>query len=139
MEVRCECSAVVFRTPTPQPLALYICHCSDCRRQAGSAFGSSAIFPKFELPEDSKLSCYSRLTASGQVMLCYFCKGCGARLIHTTAGKNVVSIKAGCIEGVDWSKAIHLWTKSAMVPIPEGCETHSEDSSESSDYDGLVS
>lgn len=42
--------------------------------------------------------------------------------------KNVVSIKGGCIEGLDWNKAIHLWTKSAMVPIPEGSETHSETS-----------
>ena len=42
--------------------------------------------------------------------------------------KNVISIKGGCIEGLDWKKAIHLWTKSAMVPIPEGSETHSETS-----------
>lgn len=47
----------------------------------------------------------------------------------TLQAKNVVSVKGGCIEGLDWSKAIHLWTKSAMVPIPEGSETHSEDPS----------
>jgi hypothetical protein len=43
-------------------------------------------------------------------------------------GKNVVSVKGGCIEGLDWKKAIHIWTSSAMVPIPEGSETHSEES-----------
>ncbi len=43
-------------------------------------------------------------------------------------GKNVVSVKGGCIEGLDWERAIHIWTKSAMVPIPEGSETHSEES-----------
>lgn len=43
--------------------------------------------------------------------------------------KNVVSVKGGCIEGLDWTKAIHIWTKSAMVPIPEGSEAHSERSS----------
>lgn len=46
--------------------------------------------------------------------------------------KNVVSVKGGCLEGLDWAKAIHLWTKSAMVPIPEGSETHSEDSANTS-------
>ena len=42
--------------------------------------------------------------------------------------KNVVSVKGGCLEGLDWKRAIHIWTKSAMVPIPEGSETHSEES-----------
>ncbi len=51
-------------------------------------------------------------------------------------GKNVVSVKAGCLEGLDWKKAIHIWTKSAMVPIPEGSETHSEES-EYTDYADL--
>lgn len=37
---------------------------------------------------------------------------------------NVISIKGGCIEGLGWSRAIHLSTKSAMVPIPEGSEAH---------------
>jgi len=44
-----------------------------------------------------------------------------------------VSVKGGCIEGLDWKKAIHIWTSSAMVPIPEGSETHSEES-EYTDY-----
>lgn len=42
--------------------------------------------------------------------------------------KNVVSVKGGCLEGLDWDKAIHIWTKSAMIPIPEGAESYSEDS-----------
>ncbi|KAI0126929.1 hypothetical protein BJ170DRAFT_630521 [Xylariales sp. AK1849] len=52
-----------------------------------------------------------------------------------TPGKNVVSVKGGCIEGLNWNKAIHIWTKSAMVPIPEGCESHPEEPSDS-DYSG---
>ena len=43
-------------------------------------------------------------------------------------GKKVVSVKGGCIEGLDWKNAIHIWTKSAMVPIPEDIESHSEES-----------
>ncbi|KIH94501.1 hypothetical protein SPBR_06138 [Sporothrix brasiliensis 5110] len=111
MEARCQCGAVSFMTPTAKPLALYICHCHDCRRQSSSAFGTSAIFPRFPLPDDSLISCYT----------------CGTRLLHTTPGKNVVSVKGGCLEGLDWRSAIHIWTKTAMVPIPEGSESHSEE------------
>ncbi|KAL2130398.1 hypothetical protein VTI74DRAFT_6526 [Chaetomium olivicolor] len=128
MDASCQCGAVTFKTPTPKPLALYICHCHDCQRQTSSAFGTSAIFPRFPLPDAELLRCYKRPVSSGQTLYCYFCKQCGTRLIHTTPGKNVVSVKGGCIEGLDWKTAIHIWTKSAMVPIPEGSETYSEDS-----------
>jgi hypothetical protein len=49
-------------------------------------------------------------------------------------GKNVVSVKGGCIDGLDWKEAVHIWTKSAMVPIPEGSESHTTESSIRSDY-----
>ncbi|KAI2782701.1 Mss4-like protein [Daldinia loculata] len=122
MDARCQCGAVAFKTPLPKPLALYICHCAECRRQTSSAFGTSAIFPRFPLPRAELMSCYT-----------YFCRNCGTRLLHTTPGKNVVSVKGGCIDGLDWSRAIHIWTKSAMIPIPEGSETYSEEPTES-DY-----
>ncbi|KAI0474666.1 glutathione-dependent formaldehyde-activating [Xylaria cf. heliscus] len=136
MEARCECGAVQFKTPLPRPLALYICHCAECRRQSSSAFGTSAIFPRFPLPKAELLSCYTRPTQSGHTLYCYFCQQCGTRLIHTTPGKNVVSVKGGCIEGLDWNTAIHIWTRAAMVPIPEGSESHSEEPTES-DYSSM--
>ncbi|RYC54724.1 hypothetical protein CHU98_g11479, partial [Xylaria longipes] len=127
MEARCQCGAVRFTTPLPKPLALYICHCAECRRQSSSAFGTSAIFPRFELPKTELLSCYT--TNVGFV----FRQATYAFGAHLVLGKNVVSVKGGCIEGLDWATAIHIWTKSAMVPIPEGSESHSEEPTES-DY-----
>jgi hypothetical protein len=55
----------------------------------------------------------SRPTASGHTLNCYFCKTCGTRLIHSTPGKEVVSVKGGCIEGLDWGSAKHIWCKRA--------------------------
>lgn len=136
MEVQCQCGSVRFKTPLPQPLALYICHCESCRRQTSSAFGTSAIYPRFEIPDTELLSCYTRPTSSGHTLYCYFCKNCGTRLFHSTPSKNVISVKGGCITGLDWTKAIHIWTNSAMVPIPEGSETHSEESGYSNEYGG---
>ncbi|RYP67400.1 hypothetical protein DL769_005786 [Monosporascus sp. CRB-8-3] len=49
---------------------------------------------------------------------------------YASLSKNVVSVKGGCLEGLDWGRAVHIWTKSAMVPIPEGAETHPEDPAE---------
>ncbi|KXJ91206.1 Mss4-like protein [Microdochium bolleyi] len=124
MEARCQCGAVQFTVPTPKPLALYICHCASCRRQTSSAFGTSAIFPRFALPENDALACYTRPTSATHTLYCYFCRHCGTRLLHSTPSKNVVSVKGGCLEGLDWNSAIHIWTQSAMVPIPEGVERY---------------
>ncbi|KAH7027686.1 uncharacterized protein B0I36DRAFT_327642 [Microdochium trichocladiopsis] len=57
----------------------------------------------------------------------YFCRHCGTRLLHSTPNKKVVSVKGGCIDGLDWTRAIHIWTKSAMVPIPEGVESYPQE------------
>ncbi|SPO07654.1 uncharacterized protein DNG_10349 [Cephalotrichum gorgonifer] len=132
MDVACQCKAVTFKTPTLEPLATYVCHCTECQSRTGSAFGASAIFPKFTLPEGMPLACYARLTSSGDTLHCYFCKNCGTRILHTTAARNVVSVKGGCIPGLDWTKAIHVWASAAMVPIPEGCERYAEDSTSTS-------
>lgn len=61
---------------------------------------------------------------------------CGTRLIHSTPGKEVVSVKGGCIEGLDWSKARHIWCKRAsklpiffsmiFVPWWTGCKEDDE-------------
>lgn len=59
MEARCQCGSVAFKTPLPKPLALYICHCASCRRQTSSAFGTSAIFPRFQLPNVELLNVYA--------------------------------------------------------------------------------
>ncbi|KAK1597437.1 glutathione-dependent formaldehyde-activating enzyme [Colletotrichum navitas] len=127
MDARCQCGAVRFKTPLPKPLRLYVCHCDECKRQTGSAFGTSAIFPKFQLPKAELMGVYARPTASGATLYCYFCRNCGTRLIHATPDKNVVSVKGGCIDGLDWKTAVHIWTKNAMVPIPEGAESHEEE------------
>ncbi|KAH8793476.1 Mss4-like protein [Hyaloscypha finlandica] len=138
MNASCQCGAIAFKTPLPKPLAVYICHCDECRRQSSSAFGCSAIFPSFPLPASVKgaLSCYSRPTASGHTLNCYFCRSCGTRVIHSTPGKDVVSVKGGCIEGLDWRSAKHIWCKRAMVPIPEGVERNEEEP-DNEDYSSI--
>lgn len=44
-----------------------------------------------------------------------------------TGGKGEVSIKGGCIQGLSWDGAVHIWTKRAVVPIPEDAEQWEEE------------
>lgn len=64
-------------------------------------------------------------------MECYFCKVCGVRVMHRArdergSERGIVSIKAGCIEGLDWEGGHHIYTSTAVMPIPEGAK-QSED------------
>ncbi|KAJ5455319.1 Glutathione-dependent formaldehyde-activating enzyme/centromere protein V [Penicillium sp. IBT 31633x] len=138
MKARCQCGKVQFTAPTDKPLKLWICHCTECQHQSSSAFGITATFPYFELPESASglVSSYTRVTLKGREMECVFCKNCGARLFHRyrdfvpAPGEQpdltaITSVKGGCLE--DMSKemlqnAVHIWCEEAIIDIPEGVE-----------------
>jgi hypothetical protein len=128
MQVSCQCGHVKFTTPTSEPLVIYHCHCLECRAQTASAFGTTAKFPvEGLLPLNSdlkeKLGVWSRKTDAGNTMDCYFCKNCGTRVMHIRRGQpKTLSIKGGAVQGLDWTKGIHIWVKRAVVPIPEGAK-----------------
>ncbi|KAI8951268.1 Mss4-like protein [Xylaria longipes] len=133
LTVRCQCGRVTFPTPTAAPLIVYHCHCLECQKQSGSAFGTSAIFPAdgmFPLSSEveSKIKKYTRDTDKGDTMNCYFCTECGSRLFHRIVGKDgprpTVSIKGGCVEGLDWSGGRHIYVRSAVMKIPDEWETY---------------
>lgn len=65
-------------------------------------------------------------------MQCYFCDTCGSRIAHVVAlpdgsVKGSVSIKGGAVEGLDVTGAKHIWTRSAIVQVPQGSDRESPD------------
>lgn len=132
----CQCLAVSVPTPASKPSAIYHCHCIQCRRQSASAFGTSAVFPAeplFPLTPDlqAQLAQYNRPRDAGGVLACYFCKTCGTRVFHRATdahgkAQDVIFVKAGCVLGLDFTGGCHIFTRSAVVPIPEGAEQYAE-------------
>ncbi|KAK1673134.1 glutathione-dependent formaldehyde-activating enzyme [Colletotrichum godetiae] len=136
MDVECQCGTVTFKTPAPEPLDIYCCHCLQCRKQSASTFGTSAIFPAnglFPLSGDlkSKLQVWTRPTKSGGYMDCYFCRLCGTRVFHRTHNEkgvpnSTVSIKGGLISGLEMDSGKHIWTSGAVMKVPDGAEKYDE-------------
>lgn len=130
MRVTCQCGSVDFDTTQDKPLEVYHCHCTHCQKQSASAFGTSAIFPAegiFPLSPDlqSKLQVWTRPSKEGRTSTGHFCKTCGCRVMHRIKNADgcerpTVSIKGGLVEGLDWSSAEHIFTSTAVFPIPEG-------------------
>lgn len=133
MEGRCQCGQITFTTPLPTPQALFICHCTECRHQSSSTYGMTAIFPSFEItsPFPGAIAKYSRPNSNGETQG-FFCTKCGARLMHQSVSRDgtpapSVSVKSGCLDGITkemMRDAVHIWTKSAIIEIPEGAEAY---------------
>jgi hypothetical protein len=105
------------------PQKIYVCHCTECRRQSASAFGISVIVNRsdFRLVRGTPKQ-WSRLADSGHALDCFFCPDCGSRIWHGDKERTNISIKGGSLdEPIDLSSAVHIWTLRALpgVIIPK--------------------
>jgi hypothetical protein len=120
----CQCRAVRYAIDAA-PLALYVCHCTECQKQSASAFALSLPVPREALrithgePRE-----WVRHTDSGRVMSCMFCAVCGTRLYHNPhSNPQVTVVKPGTLDDTSWFDPVgHIWTRSAQpwVDIPAG-------------------
>ena len=128
MEGGCQCRKVRYRLEG-EPLELAVCHCTECQRQSGSAFGMSLAVPKesFRLLS-GELKTFTTRCDSGRAKECAFCPDCGTRIYHQ--GEAGMSIKAGTLDDTSsLDPDAHYWTKSKQpwVPIPDGARTFPDD------------
>lgn len=127
----CQCGAVRYAI-AEYPLAVYVCHCRECRKQSSSAFGISVQVrhAAFRVTRGT-LRTWSRPTDSGKTLDCLFCPACGSRIWHETAGDAAtITVKGGSFDDpVDLRPAIHIWTSRKLpgVIIPEGAEQHAKE------------
>jgi hypothetical protein len=120
----CQCGEMRYAVPE-LPLAIYVCHCTECRKQSSSAFGISFVVARDALRLLHGTPHYwSRETASGHTLECAFCSICGSRLWHKSSGHpGTINIKGGgLVEPLDLRNAIHIWVSSKLpgVIIPSG-------------------
>ena len=96
----CQCGELRYRIAAG-PCRLNVCHCADCQRQSGSAFGMSLVIKPsaFEITQ-GEASVYQVIADSGRDKACLFCPRCGVRVLHRTTA--LCSVKAGTLDDVSW-------------------------------------
>ena len=75
----CLCGAVRYCT-TAEPLTSTVCHCRDCQRFSGSAFGALAVLPKESVSINGTMKAFTSLGGSGKPVLRHFCPECGSSI-----------------------------------------------------------
>ena len=118
----CQCGLLRYEVDA-EPMSLYACHCTECQRQSGSAFGMSMLIPREALRfVKGTPRRYERTADSGRVIEGDFCEACGVRPVHyPRANPKAAILKPGTLDDTSWLHPIgHIWTRSAQrwVPIP---------------------
>jgi hypothetical protein len=123
----CQCGNIRYEI-VGTPKALVVCHCTDCQRQSGSAFGMTLLVNEgdFRLTQ-GEVKTYASTSAAGRGKLGAFCPECGTRIYHKPDWrKGKISVKPGTLDDTSWLKPeMHLWTssKQGWVIIPEGVKS----------------
>jgi hypothetical protein len=115
----CQCGQVRYES-SGEASALYVCHCSECRKQSASAFGMSLEVRRDGLRVLSgKPRSWSRATDSGRRLKCFFCPRCGSRLWHERDPPgDTINIKAGSLDQpIDIANAVHIWTSRKLEGV----------------------
>jgi len=124
----CQCGAVRYAYEG-ESREVTVCHCRDCQRQSGSAFGMSLFVPpeRFRLVQGRPVT-FEVLCDSGRTKTCAFSPACGTRIYHQ--GQGGISIKAGTLDDTSGLRPTpHYWTdrKQGWVQIPEGVSSFPDD------------
>jgi hypothetical protein len=124
MDGGCQCGALRYRIEG-EPVALAVCHCSECQRGSGSAFGMSLVVPRGAfrmLAGEPKI--WTRSSDSGRAVRCAFCAECGVRIYHQPERMpDTLNVKPGTLDDRSWlAPSAHVWLRSKQpwVPIPDG-------------------
>lgn len=82
----CFCGHVTYAA-TVDPGRVYICHCTDCQRHSGAAYGVvvGVVDQRFRLLSGT-LKTFDKLADSGTVRALAFCPECGTRIHATSVG-----------------------------------------------------
>ncbi len=124
----CQCGAVRY-TLDDAPEAVFVCHCTDCRKQTSSAFALVAVIPEDQFHLDQgEVRTFEGVAASGRAKRQAFCPSCGSRIWHRIEWRpGKLSIRAGTLDnpGV-LEPSAHLWTSQKLpwVVVPDGVTTY---------------
>lgn len=112
-----------------EPSILAVCHCNNCKKRTGSAFGISSYFPREQvLAKTEDMSCYEFFHEEhDHYQKRYFCSGCGTTLYWSISTMDhLVGIAGGCFVQTplgEPSRSINHRNICSWLSIPTGWDT----------------
>lgn len=129
MTATCACGQLSITVDAP-PRMHGVCHCTNCKRRTGSAFGISAYFDKASVVECSgHTSVYSFHHATqGHDQERHFCPRCGTTLFwYISSLPGQIGIAGGCFADHGLPEpgySVSHAKKERWVGLPDGWSVH---------------
>jgi hypothetical protein len=127
----CHCGTLRYALMKP-PLRTVVCHCTDCQRISGSAFGISVVCLADAVSISGRAKFVSRILGSGGAGNRWTCPDCGV-WICGDAKEDLTTklvrrtIRGGTLDDRSWLKPdAHIWARSAQpwVTLPNNLPVH---------------
>src|SRR5262249_7115221 len=100
MEIKggCLCGAVRYNGHA-EPDFVAVCHCRDCQKFTGSAFGTLIGVPQSALEIQGELKSFSKLADSGKPIVRLFCPECGSSIAEAPSSRpHTLAINVGTLD-----------------------------------------
>lgn len=112
----CSCGAIRYRFEG-DPIVVYACHCTECRRRSASAYGYSVRVPTSGYTlEKGEPKTYTRIAESGTEVSTWFCGDCGTTILSFAEARPTLRVIMG--GSLDDTSEVpieaNIWTRSAL-------------------------
>jgi len=120
----CLCGAVRYILTQHVRFNPYACHCTDCQRRTGSAFGIQLTARTEDVEFTGEMSEGRHVQPSGAVAQIYACPRCFSRLFTTNDRRpGLLNLRAGTLDtSKDLTPRFHVWVRSKQpwIVLPPG-------------------
>ena len=121
----CQCGDITYDIKN-SPQTVHACHCKDCQKRSGSAFGISMVVAKDDITVIGELSSFERVADSGYKLVQFFCSHCGNPIYCEVERRpNAIVLFPGTLEDTNWFRLERMiWTCNAQswYEFPVGME-----------------
>jgi hypothetical protein len=127
MTRRASCSCGQLKVEADgEPIRISMCHCLECQRRTGSAFGAQARFPKAAVRVSGASTKYTRTADSGNRIHFHFCPTCGSTVYYELdRAPDSIAIALGAFADPAFPApkiSVYEARKHAWVGLPEDIE-----------------
>lgn len=122
----CLCGKVRY-TASGDPAFVGVCHCTDCQKATGSAFGVVIGVPAPAVSVQGAVTTFRKTADSGKSIDRNFCPACGSIVCESVeVMPGVVMIPAGTLDDTSWVKpGMQIFCDSAQSWVHLGGEMKS--------------
>ena len=111
----CACGAIRYEC-TVEPLMAVNCHCRDCQRASGSAYGSALWFPADAVRVSSgRVKFFVKKSDTGNTVSRGFCADCGSPVLASNSNAPMTIVYAASLDDPGWHRPqLDIFTSSAQ-------------------------